>query len=416
MRPDDWAPIGHDHDPVPGNASVVSSAATDYANVATAIEEAASNLRALACLDESVSEAVAAIMEQADEVAGRIERAHERYFGVAEALSAYAVPFAEAQRWSVDALDAAIAANSAVATAQDTADLYQAKLREDDLSPTLEAYYQQKFETASASVRTNGGSLEQAVALLQSAITHRDTAATTAIGAISDVENSGDLNDSWWDNTVQFINEHKDIIDRIVEIVGWIATAAMVIALFIPGLNAIVGVILLVATIIQVANAIVQGLAGTMSPSEAIFTVALAALTFVGGKVATTMATNATRTTVATSVRTSYAGSGIAGMTQQRALGLVDTAGVFGDVRNLSLMRQLQNIGTDYRVIAQLDSMANVQLLSGSHATGAATALNRLSAYNASSTAGGIAIELGQVGDRVGSLTGDSTWRLGSNW
>jgi hypothetical protein len=316
----------------------------------------------------------------------------------------------------VDALDAAITANAAIASAQGTADFYRAKLQEDDLSPTLEAYYQQKFETASGTVRTQGTSLESAVALLQSAIEHRDSAASTAIAAIANVENSGDLNDSWWDNTVQFINEHKDLIDAIVEIVGYIATAAMVIALFIPGLNAIVGVIMLVATIIQVANAIVQGLAGTMSPAEAIFTVALAAATFVGGKLVTNMATNTTRTTVATSVRNSYAGSGIAGMTQQRALNMVDTAATFGDARNLSLLQRLTNLGGDYRTLAQLDSIANIQLLSGAHATGATRGLTWLTRYNAATGYGGVVLDATGASGAIGSLTEGSTWRLGGSW
>ena len=64
----------------------------------------------------------------------------------------------------------------------------------------------------------------------------------------------------------------------------------------------------------------------------------------------------------------------------------------------------------------QLDSMANVQLLSGANATGARTALNGLSMFNATSTSGRIALDLGKVPDKIGSLTVGSTWRLGGGW
>ena len=418
MRPDDWSALGHGEDPVPGDAAAVSSAATAYNSIAVAIKLTAETLHNIAgagC-EGMDSEAVRAIVEQADGVADRILRAHRRYEGVASALAYYATPFAEAQAWSVNALDQAVAARASLSGADDDAEFYLSRLQEPDLTDAQRALYQDRFDDAQRDQSALSGSLEGAVLLLQSAISHRDSAATSAASSIEEVESSGDLNDSWWDNTVQFIEEHKDIIDRVVEIVGFIATVAMLVAICIPGLNAIVGIILLVATIVQVANAIVQGLAGTMSPSEAIFTVGMAALTFVGGKLVSSLATRATRTTVGTAVRNSYSGSGMSGMTQQRALNMVDTAGAFGDVRNLSLTQRILNMGTDYRTVAQLDSMANVQLLSGRHATGAATALNSYSAYNAASRASDFAMNGINVSDKVGSLTEGSTWRAGGNW
>lgn len=419
MRPGDWTALGLGEDPIPGNPEIVGAAATDYATVASAIEEAASNLRALARADEGVSEAVDAIMEQALEVAGRIERARERYAGVADALGGYAPPLRTAQRWSEDALDRASAARSGRESAQFRVDLYHRRLQEDDLAPALAAQYQQAYWSAISDVRAHDASLEQAMSLLQSAIERRDAAATTAVGAIALVESSGDLNDSWWDNTVQFIEEHKEIIDFVVQVVGWVATAAMVIAIFIPGLNVIAGAIMLIATIVSVANAVIQGLAGTMSPAEAITTIALAALAFVGGRVVanlTKSATTATTQTVATSVKNSYAGSGISGMTMSRATDIVETAGAFGRVRDLTLAQRLMHAGGDYQAIAQMNSMANVQLLSGAHATGAMHSLQHLGRVNAAVTWGGEAINAAGVPGHAGKLTEGSTWRLGGNW
>jgi hypothetical protein len=103
-------------------------------------------------------------------------------------------------------------------------------------------------------------------------------------------------------------------------------------------------------------------------------------------------------------------------MTQQRALGLVDAAAARSSVHNLSLTQRVLNAGTDYRTIAQLDSMANVQLLSGAHATGATHALQWASAGNAVSTGGSEYLKYTNGAATVGTLTENSTWRLGGSW
>ncbi|MBH0008865.1 DUF2104 family protein [Salinibacterium sp. SWN1162] len=410
MRPSDWAPVGFDHDPVPGDPTVVSSAATDYSTIATTLENAATNLRGIAGADECVSEAVAAIMEQAEEVAARLDKAQTRYEGVAAALSIYAVPLSEAQTWSVDALDAAVVARSATNASVEDAEFYEARLREPDLSPELESYYERRRTEVYAELQLHDGALEDAIARLQNAIEHRDSAASAASSSIHDVEESSGLNDSFRDNTVQFIEENKDTIDLIVNIIGWVATIAMIVAIAIPGLNVIVGTFLLIAAGVQALNAALQGLAGTMSPAESIMNIAFAALTFVGagvvGKLAAKTMTS-TQATVGTAYRTSYAGSGIKGMTQSRALDYVDSIANVSHVKGLTWGMRLLNAGGDFREVVKIQSMANIQLLSGANATGAASGLFHLSKVSGVFTLIGTAGQVFGIPQRLGNAIGD---------
>ncbi|MBH0116002.1 hypothetical protein I6E52_03995 [Salinibacterium sp. NG253] len=415
MRPSDWAPVGFDHDPVPGDPTVVSSAASDYATIAATLEDAATNLRGIAGADECVSEAVAAIMEQAEEVAARLDKAQTRYEGVAAALSIYAVPLSEAQTWSVDALDAAIVARSATNASVEDAEFYEARLREPDLSPELESYYEERRAEVYAELQSHDGALENAIARLQSAIEHRDSAAATASSSIHDVEESSGLNDSFWDNTVQFIEENKDTIDFVVEIIGIIAAVALVVSLLIPGLNAIVASVLLVATLIQLANAAVQGLAGTMSPAEAIISIALAALTFTGLGVVGARVLKLQSSKVALAFKMSNVSKGVRGLLDSAPLQHVEVARRAALSGINPVAQKIADLGL-YRVQAQQEAIANVLMLSGNTATAARYGIQAYAAAAQIRNYADASVSLFGVAGLLATDAPTSNWRLGGDW
>jgi hypothetical protein len=86
-----------------------------------------------------------------------------------------------------------------------------------------------------------------------------DHASGTASKAIRDAIDDDAVHDGFWDKVGNWIHEHAGIIKAILKVVGYIVTvlaiAALVIALFVPGLNILVmGVAL--ATILEVASVV----------------------------------------------------------------------------------------------------------------------------------------------------------------
>ena len=326
-RPTDWSSLGYSSDPIPGDHSRVDLIGRQYVGTADSILRAAENLRTALAPNFGESESVDAIREVAGDVADRVSRAEDRYRKVGDAMVVYAAALRGAQDESLIALTNGNTAESNARSANSMANYYQGQVDNPNTPPAnvashtdSQTNWQNKADAAERGLAT-------AIGTLQTAIGKRDAAAATAIGSIEKIGNSGDLNDSGWDNIVQWVRENKELIDLIVDIVGYIATAVMIVALFIPGLNVIAGFIALVATIVTLANVALQVAAGTMGPVEAILSVALAALTFVGGRAigsAVKGTQSAARTSVGTSIRNSFAGSGIRGMTQNRALNLVD--------------------------------------------------------------------------------------------
>ncbi|QAV69884.1 hypothetical protein ESZ53_05200 [Salinibacterium sp. UTAS2018] len=419
MRPSDWAPVGFDHDPVPGDPTVVSSAATDYSTIATTLENAATNLRGIAGADECVSEAVAAIMEQAEEVAARLDKAQTRYEGVAAALSIYAVPLSEAQTWSVDALDAAVVARSATNASVEDAEFYEARLREPDLSPELESYYERRRTEVYAELQLHDGALEDAIARLQHAIEHRDSAASTASSSIHDVEESSGLNDTFWDNTVQFIRENETVIDNVVLVIGLVGSIAMLVVLFIPGLNlialAVLFSIVAVATLVEVANAALQGAAGTKSLVEVVASLVLAVVTFAGVGLAARSAIAATKSTVGLALKMSHVSKGIGvdlGVIEARVL--AEGSKAISGTRTLAQHLRTAMVG---KHAVQLEAMANVPMISAALATGSHIATTNFKhVVVATEAVNNLFLPLANLIPQVESAFEPSGWRWGDNW
>ena len=359
-RPTDWTPLQHYDDPIPGDPFVVQSAADDYSQIAEAIGRASSSLTGLVGGSGMVSEAVSAFSEQAEQVGERIGRAQDRYAGVARALSDYVSPLATAQSWSADALADASGAHSVAMSAEDDMARFMYQLGDVSLDEAERARYERLIEDA-VQVRTGADSImANAVELLQRAIDLRNSAATAAADSISMVENSGDLNDEFWDNVDQFFEENKHWIDGVLFVAGIIAGLLVLVAMFVPGLNLIVGAIVAIVAIATVLNGVGQALTGNKSWTEAIVEIALALVPLGAGRlIGAGMKTvhAATRTAAATSVMRSAAGQAISGVTRTVALRQVDDVAATVTSRILS--------GTDLRVVAETAAMANMRLTGG---------------------------------------------------
>ncbi|WP_243075610.1 hypothetical protein [Microbacterium sp. SS28] len=419
-RPADWSPLGLASDPVPGDPDVVALTGRMYVGTADAIVRAAADLTRL--LDERFgqAESIDAIRDESEDVANRIRRAEERYRGVGEAMTAYAPKLRTAQSESAAALQRAIDGHAELAQADRMVDYYRGRVEDPSTPPANLPGYEARlaeWTRTHAAARAEGTGAEGDVA---HAVAVRDSAAGTAIAAIRLVESSGDLNDSWWDNTVQFIQDHKDTIDFVVNVIGWVATAVMVVAIFIPGLNVIVGVVALIAAAVTLLNAALQFAAGTMGPAEALLNVGMAVLTFVGGRaIASSLSglKETARTAVATSVRASHAGAGLRGMTQAAALTRVTTVANVSRPAQMAILERLRYVALDYKTVVQIRNIAHLELVSGGHSATQFAIRQQLAQLGtrAALFEGGM-IAGGQVTNAVGSAETPLPWRLGDGW
>lgn len=283
----DWSPLDLGIDPIPGSPAVLRAQATKFRNVAENIAEAARQLRAIANTCEATGEFVEEFAVQANEVADRIGKARKRYDGFADALYNYAAPLERVQSNSVAALTRAINGRKSASSAQYWVTHYKSELREPNLEATEIARLQKLLDGAEQDKAEADSEVYYAKLDLEGVVIERDREATAAANAINQVGEDSGINDTGWDNWVQFWEENGDLIDNIVSVIGIIAAIFVVVALFVPGLNLIVGgvigLVMLVSVIaagLAVVNAICQASAGTKSINEAVIEIGLAVIPF----------------------------------------------------------------------------------------------------------------------------------------
>ena len=283
-RPVDWSPLAG-RDPVPGDPDRVEQLGRHYQRVALAISDAAGKLRRIAEQQEMRSEAVEAFGEQAREVATDISRARERYDGVGRALTGYAPELREAQSESAAALVQARRAEDDAATAHRLAHVAQARISAAPVGTDI-TVDQGDHRRALVAAEVARDELAAARRRLDRAMECRDAAAWRALRLVEEVKDSGELNDSWWDNW------GATIVHVIVKAADLIAVSAGVLALLVgwipvlgQALAAILGTVALVASVVSLVGNIALALAGDGEWSEVAWS-ALGVLSFGVGRAA----------------------------------------------------------------------------------------------------------------------------------
>lgn len=261
-RPIDWQPLA-DTDPVGGDPVAVEQAGDHYLRVAEAIEAAAASLQRIADATDTRSEAVRAFGEKSRGVADLVLRAQERYAGVGTALGRYSLGLTAAQRESSAALVQAKQAwerqQVAMATLEEVRrDQRTLVVGAEPMTPKQADVLDMARHRAEASLNDAADDLVAAQRRLARAVADRDEAAETAAAAIRDVEDSGDLRDSWWDNW------GKDTLKRVTSVAGTVAAVAGVLSLavgWIPvigqALAAVLGTVALIAGVISLVGNLV---------------------------------------------------------------------------------------------------------------------------------------------------------------
>lgn len=349
-RPTDWTVLDQYTDPVPGSWSQVSSASSRYGRVADAIQQAQADLTRVFEEEGLQGEAIDALRDVAVEVADRIGRAHARYRGVADALEGYVDPLRTAQDDSVTilntALDSRDARNYAYEREQYWEEQYQRELQTGNDQADLD-YARERRDYWSGKLDDANNAITTGITRLNAVIEARDTAANTAGALIAEVENTGGINDDFWDEVDQFLTDNP-WIDTALTIAGYVAAALALIALIVPGLNLIVLAVSIVVAAAVIVNAWAKAGTGRSSIGEAIFTTALALLPFGVGRIAGALG-GAVRTGAGTSMMASATRNGFSGVTRPVVTGVVDafmTRGVwsssgFGELLRLTQLARM---------------------------------------------------------------------------
>ena len=380
-RPTDWTPLNEYSDPVPGNPDAVWRAASRYAGVADTIKQAARDLVRVFEDDQLKGESFDALREIATEVSSRIERAHERYQGVSDALGGYVQPLRDAQSISVEILTRAESNRTEGATADERVQYWRDELtlRAQTGAPDVhEAIDRLNYWTQQQSQsQQDVGSL---IAELNRVISDRDTAATVAANAIAEVENSGSLNDDFWDNVDDFLTEHP-WIDTVINVVSVAVAVLAIVAMFVPGLNLLVLAVSIVVAAAVIANAWAKAGTGRQSIAGAILETALALVPFARPIMAlASTAKVAVTSASASSMMASAAGSGLSGITRPVATNVVDQFLGRNPSQWLRLPNGAPNIlnkTSDFGDLLDLSALAKTDvLLAGGTSAGAMAAMS----------------------------------------
>lgn len=238
-RPADWSPLT-DSDPVPGDPAGISTAAAHLAGVADQIAGQVAMLRKIAASQsEEVGQHAAKLRSAAADTAGQLDKVTGRYRETAAALTAWVPELEHAQVQSLKAL----------AQAQDAATRQHAnKPVQRPPGTHLTPADHHADQARSNALNQANAALAAAQSMLGDATAQRDAAATQAAARIENAasKDADHWYESLWADFKSFADRYAWLIKDVCTVLEWVATALAVIALFIPGLDLLValGIIL----------------------------------------------------------------------------------------------------------------------------------------------------------------------------
>ncbi|MGH4032442.1 putative T7SS-secreted protein [Actinomycetota bacterium Odt1-20B] len=238
-RPRDWHPIA-ESDPVPGDPEEIRAEVKHMVGVASSLREQARLLRGIDDDNElkgkyanSLREESGVLEKHLREVAGRYERVHGHL-----------------TNWADDLEDFQSRADKVLTEARQRQDEVEAekKKQENDAKHGSGDGDKGKGkgdkgsgdkESGSSGGDSDADPLREFRDRLETIKGERDDRARHHAGKIRD-QLDDVIEDSWWDNVKGWIHENVEAIKLVLDVLGWVATIAGILALFIPGLNLLV--------------------------------------------------------------------------------------------------------------------------------------------------------------------------------
>ena len=288
---------------LPGDADAVSDLARRYANTAAEIETQAANLTRLTSQARGGwrGEAGEKFADKAGDLAERIGKAEGRYAAAADALGYFGDRLAALQTTAYDAVRRAQTAKA------DGDRLQSSPPARPGATATPEEVLVADDERRTHQLAVENASTRYAEAKkdYDDAKAEYESAARTAADKLRRGRHDDGLKDSWWDRNAGWIKTALAVIGAVVLV---LAIAALVITLFIPGLNVLVGGVLLSTIlngigaglgVLMLGGHTAMWLSGNGELSDVLWDLAGLAtfgLGFVVGKVARGLASAASRT------------------------------------------------------------------------------------------------------------------------
>ncbi|MGW0910908.1 hypothetical protein ACWD1Z_04030 [Streptomyces sp. NPDC002784] len=220
-RPVDWQPLC-DTDPVPGDPEEIRAEVRHMVSVAKKLRDQAKNLQTISNEDKLKGKYVNRLREESStlekhmrEVASRYERVHGHL-----------------TTWANELEDFQSDADKVLRRAKE-------KQAEIEAEKAKEADSGEKNTPKPSVSGTDHDPLQTYRSQLNTITGDRDSRAGYHAGKIKD-EIDDVIEDSWWDDVKGWVHDNADWIKTVLDGLGWIATIAGIVAIWIPGLNVLV--------------------------------------------------------------------------------------------------------------------------------------------------------------------------------
>lgn len=256
-RPGDWSLLQLSGDPFPGDETVVSQQAGHYQNVADAISDQITNLRAISN-GSAQGLYVDKLADDTKDLANDLSKVQNRFSTVASQLKVWQPVLAEGRSRSATLLREAETAHSTMAANKPPSTPLPSDAKPEQV--TAEQARSRNYSSAQADLNTY-------ISQMQAEISHVRSVARSVAGKISDASDD-DVKDSWWDRHVrEWIMDHAHLIDIIVKVLEIAAIVIAVVALVLAtggfGAFAALGIagawVGTAATVAEIGGAIVSG-------------------------------------------------------------------------------------------------------------------------------------------------------------
>ncbi|WP_434594711.1 putative T7SS-secreted protein [Streptomyces sp. A5-4] len=228
-RPRDWHPLA-ESDPVPGDPEEIRAEVRHMKSVASSLREQAKMLRGIGDDNELKGKYAKSLRDESGTLEKHLREVAGRYEGVHGHLT----------NWANDLEDCQTEADKVLANAKKKQEEEEAKKPPKTLG-----------KPAAQTSGDEHDPLTDYVVQLNRIKSRRDSRAKHHAGKIRD-QLDDVIEDSTWDNIKGWVHDNADWIKVVIDVLGWIATAVGIIAMFIPGLN--IAVFLLVAGLIVVGT------------------------------------------------------------------------------------------------------------------------------------------------------------------
>ncbi len=220
--------------PLSGSATIVSTYANKYTQTATAISDAAKEIRRLVSnTTAGQSEAVDALIKNSTDVADRLDRLHYRYSTAGSSLTTYSSALSSAKTLANSAVSIRDTAEGDIATGNYWVSYYEDE-RDAATDETEKLRAQAHIRQWEEAVSDAASSLYYARQVYQQAVTDRDTAANVASTSIGQAIDTDGLKDSPWDDFSGWVQENAEWIKILKNVLSIISTILGVLSLFFP--------------------------------------------------------------------------------------------------------------------------------------------------------------------------------------